>query len=244
MTQIFKSLRFEAIEFLRHPGYMISTLLFPGLFFVVFAAPNIEDRDSALKFASSFMAFGILGVVFFQYTISLIEQKSSGWESLRRTLPISQFQRHCVSMLLFVIFGCLTGLLVFILAALTTPIEVSVLKVLTLLAAGMVFSLPFLLLGGGIAYRLNPLSALPVMNMIYLLLSFSGGLWLPPEALPVWLAQFSNLIPTRHYAEILWAIGAGDRLPIESLLYLGVMTLICAPVLYFSGRNFETQNYR
>jgi len=62
------------------------------------------------------MAFGILGVVFFQYTISVIEQKSSGWEALRRTLPISQLERFFVKLILFSLFGVITGAVVFILA--------------------------------------------------------------------------------------------------------------------------------
>lgn len=240
---ILNTLKFEAVEFLRHPGYLISTFLFPGLFFVVFAAPNIEDRDSARLYATSFMAFGILGVVFFQYTISIIEQKASGWESLRRTLPISQPERFFVKLILFSLFGVVTGAIVFILAFLTTPLQMSIFSIMIVLLTALVFSVPFLLLGGWIAYQLNPLSALPIMNMIYLLLSFSGGLWLQPDSLPAWLADISVWLPTRQYGEILWAVATQDMPPAISVIYLLVMTLVLGFLLFRSINQFESENY-
>jgi ABC-2 type transport system permease protein len=244
MKPILASLRFEALEFLRHPGYLISTFLFPGLFFVVFAAPNIEDSESALLYATSFSAFGILGVVFFQYTLSVIDQKASGWESLRRTLPISSAHRVFVKIALFAFFGIVTGLSVFVLAYLTTPLEISLGRLGLLLICGLLLSIPFLFLGGCIAYRLNPLSALPTMNMIYLLLSFSGGLWLPPDALPKWLAPISLWLPTRQYGEVLWAIGQNQAPPMIPLLYLLAMTFIGWLLLRKAIQNFEVTNYR
>ena len=60
----------EAKEVLKHPGYVISTLIFPSLFFAVFAAPNVDDVASARQFAGSFAVFGVLGTVFFQFAIA------------------------------------------------------------------------------------------------------------------------------------------------------------------------------
>lgn len=242
-SQFIRSLIFDATEFLKHPGYVISTLLFPGLFFVVFAAPNIEDRDSALLFATSFAAFGILGVVFFQYAIALIDQKSSGWEALRRTLPMSSAQRFAVKMTIFGVFGLLTGALVLVLAQLTTPIQIGLGQAFSILILAITTSLPFLFLGGILAHRLSPLSALPIMNMVYLLLSFSGGLWLPPDSLPDWLQIFSEWLPTRHWGEVLWAHAQDRSLPLASLGYIVAMSVVLGPLLYREIRHFENEHY-
>ena len=56
-----------------------------------------------------------------------------------------------------------------------------------------------------IGLSVNSRTVLPMANLIYLPLSFAGGLWMPPNILPKVVQNISIYLPTRMYGEILWA---------------------------------------
>lgn len=69
-------------------------------------------------------------------------------------------------------------------------------------------------------YWVHPKGALPLANLLYLPLSYLGGLWGPPESLPSGLERVSVFLPTRHYVEITWSSVLGTGTPILSILLL------------------------
>ena len=69
-------------------------------------------------------------------------------------------------------------------------------------------------------------AAVPVGNLIYLPLSFAGGLWRPPSILPESLKGISPYLPTRYYGEILWAFVADKKIPNDQYIGLGMYMII------------------
>ena len=57
--------------------------------------------------------------------------------------------------------------------------------------------MPFVLLGLAIAYWTSPKTALPVANVLYMLLSYAGGLWTGPGDLPHAVSVISPTPPER-----------------------------------------------
>lgn len=88
----------------------------------------------------------------------------------------------------------------------------------------------FCTMGLSLGYWTTEASAVPVGNVIYLPISFAGGLWKPPEILPDFLKGVSEYLPTRQYAELVWTVVNGEDVSLFSievlLFYLSLFSLI------------------
>ena len=121
-------------------------------------------------------------------------------------------------------------------AALATPIAPERASVPGLLAALVLGAVPHGLLGIALANRVSAKAALPIANLVYLLLAFLGGLWMPPEVLPDWARAISPWLPTRHWAELVWAAASHAPWPRTSLFALLLYTLFFGLLAVRSGR--------
>ncbi|NJM09893.1 MAG: hypothetical protein HC883_03100 [Bdellovibrionaceae bacterium] len=97
-------------------------------------------------------------------------------------------------------------------------------------------SIPFALMAATIANWVSAWAALPVFNLIYILSSFAGGLWMPPAALPAKVEAISRYLPTRHLGEIIWKIGLGEAVEAKYALYLAGFTVATFTALLISRR--------
>ncbi len=75
------------LENLRQPMYLISTFVFPSLFFWFFGIPNAPDPDGLAMLTASFCAFAVLSVVLFQFGIGVATDRETSWYSYLRVLP-------------------------------------------------------------------------------------------------------------------------------------------------------------
>jgi ABC-2 type transport system permease protein len=104
--------------------------------------------------------------------------------------------------------------------------------VLLLHLAGLVFCFMGLALG----YWTDEKSSLPIGNLIYLPLSFAGGLWKPPNILPEMLKDISPYLPTRYYGEILWSFVRGDAIAGDQVFPLIGYGIVFGAFAYFGFR--------
>jgi ABC-2 type transport system permease protein len=75
-----------------------------------------------------------------------------------------------------------------------------------MIALTFVGVIPFVCLGMALAL-LAPFNSAPgIANMIYLPMSFCGGLWIPIMMLPHFLQEFALLLPTYHLAQLMLSI--------------------------------------
>ncbi|PWU16490.1 MAG: ABC transporter [Bdellovibrio sp.] len=198
-------------ETLRQPTYVVTTLLFPAMFFWFFGVPNVKDENSARFLMGSFAAFGVLGVVLFQMTVGVAQERASSWNVYLRTLPVPatifMFTRLFSSFFLAVLsVGCVIAT-----ALATTDISMSAERWIYFLTAVFLAGIPFAALGLVLGYLTTPRSAVPVANLIYLPFSFAGGLWIPPNGLSESVRQISEKLPTRFYGEIVWSVVLGQE---------------------------------
>ena len=103
-----------------------------------------------------------------------------------------------------------------------TPIEA--LRLLAVIAAGVI---PFASLGLLIGLVMPANAAPGVINLIYLPLSFCGGLWMPIEALPHWLQSVAHGLPSFWFARLaLRALGYSDSSALTGWGFLAGYTLV------------------
>lgn len=197
---------YQLVELLRQPTYVLTTLLFPAMFFWFFGVPNAKDSASASVLVGSFCCFGVLGVVLFQFAIGIAQEKGTPWAHHLRLLPLHGSLLILPRVINALILSLLAVIAVVLVGSLTTPFEweqTSWPLGLTALLAG---ALPFALLGATVGYAADARSVVPIANLIYLPLSFAGGLWLPPQALPDLIQKISIYLPSRLFGEIVWAV--------------------------------------
>ncbi|MCX7979079.1 MAG: ABC transporter permease [Bdellovibrionaceae bacterium] len=196
---------FLTLELLRQPMYVITTVVFPSMFFWFFAAPNAKDEPSALMMAGSFCAFAVLGVVVFQFAVGIAQERLTPWAQYLRVLPAPTwvpFVARLVAGLVFAVFA-VAGVIT--IAFWTTPFDLEREFWLPFISRLFLTGIPFGALGIFLGYAVTPGSALPVANLVHLPLSFAGGLWLPPNALPQVVQDISPYLPTRMYGELIWS---------------------------------------
>lgn len=197
---------FESLELLRQPMYLVSTVVFPSMFFWFFGAPNATEEIPARILTGSFAAFGVLGVMVFQFSVAIAQERRTPWSALLKILPMASWIPLYAKLLSGIFFSIPTISGVLWVAHLTTPVNLSLTLVLKIFATLMLAGLPFGLLGICIGQTCSAKSVLPVANLVYLPLSFAGGLWLPPNALPELVQNISEYLPTRYLGEIIWSV--------------------------------------
>jgi ABC-2 type transport system permease protein len=209
MRLVLEHARATTIELARYPAYLVPTLVLPTVFFLFFAAP--AGAAGASVRMATFAGFAAIGVAFFQFGVGIAVERVSPWETFLRTLPIGPGVRLGARVLSAGVFATAAAGLLLAVAVTTTPASLSVARWIGLVAALLVGTVPFALLGIALGYWAPARGALPIANLLYLALSYAGGLWIRPSRLPDGVAGISRFLPTRAFADVLIAptIGGG-----------------------------------
>ncbi len=217
MKLLLRTLHFQLMDLLRQPGYTIPTLAFPSLFYFIFAVPESQEQSQAAFMAGSFCAFAVFGVVFFQFGIGTAQDRTSKWTLYIRTLPAPSWLPLLSRALIATLVALTSAGLVLTLALTLTPARWSWTEASQLLVTLALGSLAFAPMGIAFGYWVKEKTALPLANLVYLPLSYIGGLLTPPQMLPEKLHRVSEWTPTRHYGELVWA-SSSSSFPSESLI--------------------------
>ncbi len=220
MNLIFVHSRWMILELIRQPAYVVSSVAFPALFYLIFAVPESKGVDASNLLMASFSGFAIFGIVFLQFGVGLAQERSRSWYHYLRTLPLTPGLFLFSRLISVLLFSALAAVVIIVLAMLLTDAHLSIKLWLNFILALFFGSITFGFMGIVLGYFSNEKSSLPMGNLIYLPLSFAGGLWKPPNILPDSLKTISEILPTRHYGEILWASVAGREVASESIFYL------------------------
>ena len=88
MTSLFRAnliLTFRSL--VRLPGFWVPTILFPAMLYAFFGAHNAGEGGQAVYAAASFAVYAVLGVAFFQFGVSIAEDRQSAFAVWQRSLP-------------------------------------------------------------------------------------------------------------------------------------------------------------
>ena len=242
MSVVVANVRSQTIELLRLPAYSVPTLAFPTLLFLLFAAPS--DADDPEVALAGFAAVAVLAVAFFQFGVGIAAERANPWESFLRVLPVAPRTRILARLISALLFASASVLVLVIAAVAATDIRRSPAawaEFAATLAAG---ALPFGLFGIALGYLLPTRAALPVANLLFLPLSFLGGLWGGAEHLPEALRPVSGVLPTGQWGALLGA-GTGEASwAAADLLGLAAWSLLFAALAGWAYRRDEGERYR
>ena len=236
MKIIFRHTYSIILDSIKAPAYTVSTIAFPSLFYAIFAVPESTSPQSSNLLLASFSCFAVLGVMFLQFGVSISNDRQSSWYDYIRTLPIPVYSLMLSRLLSVIFFSFISTLAIAIISILFTSTDLSFAEWIKFFLLLHMAGLPFCFMGLCLGFWFSEKSALPVGNLIYLPLSFAGGLWKPPEILPESLQDISMILPTRFYAEILWAFTSREIVEMKFVFLLALYSFIFLILSYFGFR--------
>lgn len=202
MSALSAHVKASSLELWRYPSFSLSALLFPPALFLAFAHAYRQPAETRM---AGFAAVAILGVVFFQFGVGIASDRVSTWELYLRTLPISPRVRIAARVCSALVFAAAAAAVVIVVALGTTRAGLTPSRWAALCAVLLAGAVPFGFLGIALGYLVRPRAALPVANLLYLPLSYVGGLWAGPRD----ATGAFDLVPTHAWGRLLWwAVGA------------------------------------
>lgn len=234
--------RYQLLELLRQPMYLLSTLVFPAMFFWFFGVPNAQNEAAAAMLTGSFACFGVLGVVLFQFAIGIAQEKGTAWSQYLHILPLPKVYTFLPKILNALLVSVLSVAAVILVAIVTTPLQWQTLPWGSFFIHLLLGAVPFALLGACLGYSASAKSVVPLANLVYLPLSFAGGLWMPPQALPRVVQDISEYLPTRFLGELIWSTLLQQSIKERHIWGLALYALVFLGVsLYLFRRNQEQE---
>ncbi len=235
--------KIEFLDLIRWPGYVVPTVVFPATFYSIFDLPVARANARAADLlALAFIAWAVIGVTLYQFGVGIAQERGRPWERYVRTLPASVFVRFGARIVTALLFGVMTAAIVAVVARIFTPIDLTLVQWLRVLLSAIAGGIPFVLIGITIGYWVSARASVPTATAVNLLLAYAGGLWMPPQYLPHFVATISPYLPTRQFADLLWsAVGGGNAL--RAVVGLASYTLIFGFLAAAGYRRDERKRY-
>lgn len=222
--------KYEFLRVLRTPSFAIPSLLFPPLFYLLFAI--LLNRGSAAASYYLFATYSVFGVMapgLFGFGVSVAIERERGWLALKRVAPMPAGAYLAAKMLMAMAFALIIYAMLAAMAATLGGVRLEPMRWLLLGAIAAFGVLPFCALGLLIGSRANAAASPAIINFIYLPMAFLSGLWMPLTMLPQFVGDIAVLWSPYHLAQLaLAAIGreyAGNMF--AHLGFLAIFTIVC-----------------
>jgi ABC-2 type transport system permease protein len=211
--------RHEFLRLLRAPAFAVPTLLFPPMFYILFAllfAHQDSGFQARIYLLATYGVFGVMTPGLFGFGITVAADRERGWLLLKRAQPAPPGAYLAAKLAMAMLFAVIIFAIMGTLAATLGGVRLPATSWLLLLAVEMFGVLPFCAIGLYIGSRVGAPAAQAIANLIYLPMSFLSGLWMPLAVLPGFIAAIAPLWPAYHLARL--ALGAVGAVPLDAVL--------------------------
>ena len=240
-------LKYQFLETVRVPIAVLGNVLFPSLAMFFFVVPQESVAGNPLYATIAVAGLGLFAVCsasLFTYGLGVAEDRQLPFYPFLRSLPAGPGPQMVARVLnggIFSLFGLLPLILIgWLFTAATLTFGQLLAGIGTILAV----SVPFVLLGMAIGYKLSAKAALPVVQVILFPLAFAGDLFMPPQVFPAWLDAISMATPTRAGRDLLVQATTGLDAYALALPVLAGWTVLFAVLAVLSYRGDEGRRFR
>lgn len=221
-------------DHLRQPIYVLTSLIFPAMFFWFFAVPNIHNQNEANMMIGSFLAFGFIGIQFFQTANQVALERSSSWFRYLNILPVQIWHLVIAKLILLFVMNFLCLVVLNLTSLLTTGWMLETHKWFKIYSHLTFWGIPFILAALTVGHLTTPKNSLPISNILYLPFSFAGGLWMPPNLLPQAIQKISDYLPTRFYGELAWSLALEQNINLNYIKGLSIYFILFFMTAYWA----------
>jgi ABC-2 type transport system permease protein len=204
--------KYEFLRVLRTPSFVVPTLLFPPMFYLLFGLLlNRGNGNAAHYLLATYSVFGVMAPGLFGFGVAMAIERERGWLALKRVAPMPPGAYLLAKMAMAAIFGLIIYSVLASMAHFLGDVQLAATQWLTLGVIAVCGVLPFCALGLLVGSRVNASAAPALINLIYLPMAFLSGLWMPLSLLPTFISQIAPLWPAYHLSQLaLVTIGMGD----------------------------------
>lgn len=235
IRQLGAELRLSLLILARQPGFWVPTVLFPAMLYAFFGAGLAGDGPAAGYAMASFAVYAVLGVGFYQFGVTVAQDRADPFIRWQRLLPGSALAPWVARIAVGMGFSALAMALVLMLGKMLGGVTLADSTAwLRVAAITLAAALPATLMGTALGSLASARAAVPLANLVFLPLAYLGGLWMPPQLLPETVAAISVWTPTRAMGELAWAALDGRALPLRYLLVLAGWTALAAAITWWA----------
>jgi ABC-2 type transport system permease protein len=204
--------RAECLRYLRAPGFLLPTLLFPSVFYLMFGIflGHANGPDAPRFLLASYGTFGVMAPGLFGFGVSLALERDGGLLMLKRALPMPPGAYLAGKMVMAMLVASAVAVLLMAMAVGLAHVTLTVTQMLALFVTEVLGVLPFCALGLLLGTLIKGQGAPGLVNLIYLPMAFLSGLWFPLSIMPKTLQQLAPIWPSYHLDQLaLSAVGMG-----------------------------------
>lgn len=199
--------RYEFVRLMRTRSFSLSVIGFPVVFYLFFGiimnrGQQIGSISVAKYVLASYAVFGMVGAALFGVGVGLAADLAAGWLDLKRASPMPPLAYVLAKCFSAVFFGILIVTLLAVIGFTVGHVELSLPEYLRMVGLTIVGVVPFVCMGLCLALLVPFQSAPGITNMIYLPMSFCGGLWVPIMFLPYFMQKLAVVMPTYHLGQL------------------------------------------
>ena len=249
MNAVMKSLavetRFEVLRLARQPAYLAPLFAFPLAFYYLFGITMNQHAhlgaSAATYFLASYGAFGVIGAALFGFGVTLALERGEGWLVLRRASPMRLSCYLTAKMFAALTFAAGIAVALIVLGVTAGGVRLPLETLFALLGVLVAGATPFCAFGFAIGMTAPSNGASAIVNLLYLPLSFMGGLWIPAAMLPDTFKAIAPWTPTYHFGRLaLGALGIGSASALD-VAALAAWTCAFLALAAFGWRRDESR---
>lgn len=217
MNLIFRSFLLEAgaelLKAVRAPEFIIPTLGMPVAFYSLFGIMISRGVDGAAYLLATYGVFAVMGPAIFGFGISVANERDKGWHALKRAAPSRGASYIAAKVCSTLLFSSISVACIYSVAGFSGGVVLHTQVWAGLLAVHLLATFPFILIGLSIGFLCNSNAAVAISNVIFLMFSALGGLWIPIHVFPSAMQGFAHILPTFHLSEIALSVSGapGER---------------------------------
>lgn len=203
----------ECLRYLRNPGFLLPTLLFPSVFYLMFGIVlgHANGADAPRYLLASYGTFGVMAPGLFGFGVSLALERDTGLLTLKRALPMPPGAYLLGKMCMALLVAAIVSVILMCLAVFVAGVSLSPSRIVAFFAVEVLGVLPFSALGLLVGTLVKGQAAPGVVNLIYLPMAFLSGLWFPLSIMPSFLQSIGPVWPSYHLDQLaLSAVGLGQ----------------------------------
>ncbi|MDP9018990.1 MAG: ABC transporter permease [Candidatus Eremiobacteraeota bacterium] len=223
--------RVEFLRMARIPAFSLTTILLPIMFYAFFGLPQSQhafmNTTAGLYMLASYSAYAVLTIVLFSFGASVSAERGTGATRLMRASPLQPMAYFCGKIIAAMGFAAIAMTILVLFAALTGGAHMPFQMYVAMLIRLLLGSIPFTILGFAVGYLSSINSAIGILNLINLPLSFASGLFVPIKEMPDFVQRVGPYLPTYHFGQLAWgAVGAAQEPLLTSATWLAAYAVL------------------
>jgi ABC-2 type transport system permease protein len=231
--------RSEILRYLRSPGFLLPTLLFPAVFYLMFGVLLGGGRPEQARYLlAAYSTFGVMAPGLFGFGVSLALERDGGLLTLKRALPMPPAAYLLGKTVMAMLVAFMVALLLLALAMLLARVPLTAAQALRLLALETAGVVPFCALGLLLGTLVKGQGAPGLVNMLYLPMAFLSGLWFPLSMMPKLLQQLGPLWPSYHLNQLALSV-LGMPHAGSTAAHVAVLAMTTVACLWLAARRLR-----